>query len=821
MCLAGYTPDVDGACEPCPANSEKNAPSNDPCVCSAGYEPDANATGTCTACAAGKLKETPGQHACLNECLSCGQNHYMAVQCQPLGASQCLPCPDHSITVSELPVYAHFDGGSEPAETFDGSGLHHAASLNLFNASWTLLLKIRKGTDAATGKALVLGRQAPGHNHLEVQLVNGYWQLLVSIDGNLKSDFEATEGTCTPCEQGLEHLYPQNKNATTAYDEIRIHIPRNGVVRFAVNDVETTYGAGAFAWLDTASNVTLAGEVQADAGLACSIAGFYAYNRDLSLHEAADEFAKIKANLHDAVYKTVAARGEASASVCLCTAGFYGDGEAGCRACPKGTDSVFNTTLKDDCVGQRCDANEYWDEAFGGCQPCPANSTSAYGDNDCACAETDFPTTETQVTVVPNDYGERWEFYDDRTPDKPGFGFYYLADFSLTISPDSAYIWVSVASGFQKYTPEEGDRVGGFGVGLGWPVFHLKMSHDGNYFFGCAPVLEGDLSDNAFSKTKSKVYKWEINQDHPQELEIDGFCGNFENAAGWGQNGLEGNVLMSNDGSFVLIYSREHHTNSYRTWLYKISVESFTVMQTIDFGTGTTPEHRSYNPITTMALSQDDQQIYYQYNKYDGVDSCTVTLVDSRISDNCCRIFVEYLSNDIDPTQDTQLAVNDGQCEISNFKNGWTYWTPRSFLLSSDGNVLYQLKNKIPYLQIYSFDIRTGEYAEETPLRQLTGVEKMAINSWEMSPDRKFVLMGAIDSMGTARYAIYSTGSEVKAVTTASCAPCPTNSSPQYGVELQSVFEPRTAADCKCNPGFFGNATGEGCQVCGAKLFVP
>jgi hypothetical protein len=745
----------------------------------------------------------------------------MAVQCQALGASQCLPCPDHSITVSELPVYAHFDGGSEPAETFDGSGLHHAASLNLFNASWTLLFKIRKSTDAATGKALVLGRQAPGHNHLEVQLVNGYWQLLVSIDGNLKSDFEATEGTCTPCSQGLEHLYPQNKNATTAYDEIRIHIPRNGVVRFAVNNVETTYGAGAFAWLDMASNVTLAGEVQADAGLACSIAGFYAYNRDLLLHEAADELAKIKANLHDAVYKTVATRGEASASVCLCTAGFYGDGEAGCRACPKGTDSVFNTTLKDDCVGQRCDANEYWDEVFGGCQPCPANSTSAYGDNDCACAETDFPTTETHVTVVPNDYGERWQIYERRTIDSDGNGFAYIQDFSLTMSPDSAYIWVSRSFGFQKYTPE-GDRNGGFGVGLGWPVFHLKMSRDGNYFFGCAPVLEGDLDLNQFSKTKSKVYKWEINQDNPQELEIDGFCGNFDTGDPVSVNTLEGNVLMSNDGSFVLVYSREHRTNSYRTWLYKISVESFTVMQTIDFGTGTTPEHRSYNPITTMALSKDDQQIYYQYNKYDDVNSCTVTR-DSTTSDSCCRIFVEYLSNDIDPTQDTQLAVNDGQCDqtTNDFRNGYDYWTPRSFLLSSDGNLLYQLKNWNNQMQIYSFDIRTGEYAHETPVRTLEGFDSMLMNSWQMSPDRNFVLVGARDDYKIARFAIYSTGAEVSAVTTASCAPCPANSSPQYEAVLQSVFEPRTAEDCKCKPGFFGNATGEGCQVCGAKLFVP
>jgi hypothetical protein len=764
-------------------------------------------------------KLTAGDHAC--ECSGCAANHHLSAPCRDGGVTECLPCANNSVTMSAFPVLAHFDGGSAPTETFDGFRVHTTGTVNLHNASCTFLMKIKRDSAQNGARALSIGRHAAGENGMEVQYVNGYWQLLVSVNGNYKSDFEASDGTCTPCEHGFEHLYPQNKNATAGYDEIVLQVPRTDVIRFAVNGVQTTYGAGAFPWLDVASLVSLAGQtdggggVQADTELAGEIAGFYAYSQDLAPADITAELAKIIPGQHDAVYDTVAGDGQNASSVCVCAKDYYGDAVRGCSACPPGTQSPINTTSEPACIGPRCDQNEYYDEGSTACKPCPANSTSAYGQNDCACSASDFPDVIGVRKVAGNPYGEKWARFnsmggleDAKLP--------YIQDFSAAISHDSAHIWTNDAAGFKQYdalTLEEnaGAR---FGTGLGFPLHYLRMSQDGLFFFGCAPV--GD------SLLQSKVYKWGLNQATPQELTINGFCGDkrtHHDVFGLGTESVDGNVLMAHDGSFVLVYSREHHETSFRTWLYKISVDTFSVLHTIDLGLGSAEGHRSFNSLRTIALSQDNQRLYYQ-DQIAGAGNGN------------CRIYVEDLSADIDPAQDTQLAVNDGQCDATNNWRAdpllWS-WVPTSFLLAPDGLTLYHVRTTANQYQVYSFNTSSGVYAHETPVVNYVAWDpaptaaddnRNMIVDWQLSPNGKFILaIGKHSFWTTGMLSIMSHGGALTVQDEASCSACPLHSSVRLGSAFRSVFEPGNVHLCECNAGYAGNVT-SGCFRCEEGKFM-
>ena len=100
------------------------------------------------------------------------------------------------------------------------------------------------------------------------------------------------------------------------------------------------------------------------------------------------------------------------------------------------------------------------------------------------------------------------------------------------------------------------------------------------------------------------------------------------------------------------------------------------MLHTIDLGLGSAAGHRSFNPLRTIALSQDNQRLYYQ-DQIAGAGNGN------------CRIYVEDLSADIDPAQDTQLAVNDGQCDAT---NNWRTdpllwsWVPASFCWRPTGS---------------------------------------------------------------------------------------------------------------------------------------
>ena len=817
VCSANFQRDSNDACIACPANSEKPLAGNGTCVCSANFERDSE--NACVSCASSMYKLTAGDHAC--ECSGCASNHYLSAPCRDGGVTECRPCTNNSVTVSAFPVLAHFDGGSAATETFDGSRVHTAGTVNLHNASWTFLIKIKRDGTENGARALSIGRHAAGENGMEVQFVNGYWQLLVSVNGNYKSDFEASDGTCTPCEHGLEHLYPQNKNATAGYDEIVLQVPRTDVIRFTVNGVQTTYGAGVFPWLDVASLVSLAGQtdggggVQADTELAGKIAGFYAYSQDLAPADITAELAKIIPGQHDAVYDTVAGDGENASSVCVCAEDYYGDAVRGCSACPPGTQSPINTTSEPACIGPRCDQNEYYDEGSTECKPCPANSTSEYGQNDCACSASDFPDVIGVRKVAGNPYGEKWARFnsmggleDAKLP--------YIQDFSAAISHDSAHIWTNDAAGFKQYdalTLEEnaGAR---FGTGLGFPLHYLRMSQDGLFFFGCAPV--GD------SLLQSKVYKWGLNQATPQELTINGFCGDkrtHHEVFGLGAESVDGNVLMAHDGSFVLVYSREHHETSFRTWLYKISVDTFSVLHTIDLGLGSAAGHRSFNSLRTIALSQDNQRLYYQDQT-------------AGAGNGNCRIYVEDLSADIDPAQDTQLAVNDGQCDAT---NNWRTdpllwsWVPASFLLAPDGITLYHVRTTANQYQVYSFNTSSGVYAHETPVVNYVAWDpaptaaddnRNMIVDWQLSPNGKFILaIGKHSFWTTGMLSIMSHGGELTVQDEASCSACPLHSSVRLGSAFRSVFEPGNVHLCECNAGYAGNVT-SGCFRCEEGKFM-
>ena len=286
----------------------------------------------------------------VTECKTCPSG-----STSPAGSISSDACVCAVNTYKNKLVHTFVDGGSLSAEEFNGNRLVASETVNLHDQPWTFIMKIKAGSGSAAAsdymKAFVVGRNCGTNDCIQVGWKSNTWEIYVGLAGSIKTG------------------YPAAKTSTGNYDEIVVRVSAANGVRFRVNGVESTYTSStSFSWIDKAQLVTVGGRYDSDSDntvassnyLRGHVAGFYAYQRELSDDELTPVLSDIRENLVDDVVVSE------------------------CSACPSGSTSPAGSTSADSC---ECAADLYKHE--GSCLACPSGMLSPAGStssNACACA---------------------------------------------------------------------------------------------------------------------------------------------------------------------------------------------------------------------------------------------------------------------------------------------------------------------------------------------------------------------------------------------------------------------------------------------------